>query len=69
MSKKINKDLREKDDAALEKLLAEKQRHLFDLRVQSVTEKVEDTSLLGKARQDIARIKTLLHQRQRDAAK
>ena len=33
-------------------------RHLFDLRTQAVTEKIEDTSQFGKARKDIARLLT-----------
>ncbi|MEM8873096.1 MAG: 50S ribosomal protein L29 [Planctomycetota bacterium] len=58
-----NKDLREKDDQALNQLLVETQRKLFDLRQQSVTEKVEDTSQFKKGKRQIARIKTLLHER------
>ncbi len=38
-------------------------RHLFDVRAQSVTEKLEDPTLITKARRDIARI--LTEQRQR----
>ena len=33
-------------------------RSLFDLRVQAVTEKIEDTSQYGKIRRDIARLLT-----------
>lgn len=33
-------------------------RHLFDLRTQSVTEKIEDTSQFHKTRKDIARLLT-----------
>ena len=45
--------------AELERL----ERHLFDIRSQAVTEKLEDPSLLGKAKRDIARIKTVMVQR------
>ncbi len=38
-------------------------RHLFDLRAQAVTEKLEDPSQLGKARRDIARLLTVLKER------
>ncbi|MGD8452944.1 MAG: 50S ribosomal protein L29 [Phycisphaerae bacterium] len=38
-------------------------RHLFDLRAQAVTEKLEDPTQLGKARKTIARILTILRQR------
>lgn len=38
-------------------------RHLFDLRAQAVSEKLEDPTQLTKARRDIARILTVLNQR------
>ncbi len=38
-------------------------RHLFDLRAQAVTEKLEDPTQLGKTRKDIARILTVLGER------
>ena len=62
------KEIREKADADLTKELAEKRKHLFDLRTQQVTEKLEDPTQIGKARRDIARIKTILRQRQLTAA-
>ncbi len=34
------------------------QRKLYDLRVQTVTEKIEDPSQFRKIRKDIARLKT-----------
>ncbi len=49
--------------------LAEKQKHLFTLRSQAVTEKLEDPSQLGKARRDIAQLKTVLRQREIEAQK
>jgi len=45
--------------AELERL----RRHLFDLRAQAVTEKLEDSTQLGKARRDIARLLTVMKQR------
>jgi large subunit ribosomal protein L29 len=63
------KEIREKSSEQLNVELAEKTRHLFDLRTKSVTEKLEDTSQLGKAKRDIARIKTILRQRETEAAK
>jgi len=45
--------------AELERL----ERHSFDIRAQAVTEKLEDPSLLGKAKRDIARIKTVMTER------
>ncbi|RMF74106.1 MAG: 50S ribosomal protein L29, partial [Planctomycetota bacterium] len=38
-------------------------RNLFDLRAQSVTEKLGDPTQLGKTRRDIARILTVLRER------
>lgn len=38
-------------------------RHLFDLRAQSVTEKLEDPTQLLKTRKDIARLLTVLRER------
>ncbi len=38
-------------------------RHLFDLRAQAVTEKLEDPTQLNKTRRDIARLLTILRQR------
>jgi large subunit ribosomal protein L29 len=43
--------------------LAHQRRHLFDLRAQSVTEKLEDPTQLGKSRKDIARLLTVLSER------
>jgi len=38
-------------------------RHLFDLRAQAVTEKLEDPTQLGKTRRDIARLLTVMSER------
>ncbi|MBK9119703.1 MAG: 50S ribosomal protein L29 [Phycisphaerales bacterium] len=38
-------------------------RHLFDLRAQSVTEKLADPTQLTKAKRNIARLLTVLHER------
>ena len=63
------KEIRDKETDQLQKELTERQRHLFDLRSQSVTEKLEDPSQLGKTRKDIARIKTVLRQRELESQK
>lgn len=67
MNKKT-KDLREKDVEALQQLLKDEQRRLFDLRTQSVTEKVEDTSQFKKGKRQVARLKTLIRERELQAA-
>jgi large subunit ribosomal protein L29 len=58
------KEIREKDTPQLRHDLVERRKHLFDLRTQAVTEKLEDPTQLRKTRKDIARILTLLHQRE-----
>lgn len=58
--------LRQKNDADLEKELLDLRRAQFSLRMQLATQQTVNTSQLGKARRDIARIKTL--QRERVAA-
>ncbi len=40
------------------------ERRLFDIRSQAVTEKLEDPSLLAKAKRDIARLKTVIRERE-----
>jgi large subunit ribosomal protein L29 len=63
------KEIREKETSHLRDELIEKQKHLFDLRTQAVTEKLEDPSQLKKTRKDIARMKTILHQRELETQK
>ena len=58
------KEIREKNDEALEHELRDRQKHLFDLRSQAVTEKLEDPSQLRKTKKDIARMETILKQRE-----
>jgi large subunit ribosomal protein L29 len=47
----------------LENRLEELQRHLFDLRSQAVTEKLENSKALVNVKRDIARIKTIIGER------
>ncbi|MHC4644612.1 MAG: 50S ribosomal protein L29 [Planctomycetota bacterium] len=42
--------------------LEELQRHLFDLRAQAVTEKLENSRAVTNVRRDIARIKTVMRE-------
>lgn len=60
-------ELRNMKDDELQNELARLRRHVFDLRSQSVTEKMEDPSMLTKARRDIARILTVMRERERSA--
>jgi large subunit ribosomal protein L29 len=57
------KELREWNDEELRSELDRLRRHLFDLRAQAVTEKLEDPSSLTKAKRDIARILTIRRER------
>ena len=63
------KELREKETSHMRHELEEKRKHLFALKSQAVTEKLENPSELGKTRKEIARIKTVLRQRQLEAQK
>ena len=63
------KEIREKESTQLQNELVERQKHMFDLRTQAVTEKLEDPSQLRKTRVEIARIKTVMRQREIDQQK
>ena len=63
------KEICEKESTALGHELVERQKHLFALRSQAVTEKLEDPSQLRKTRMEIARIKTVIRQRELEQAK
>ena len=53
----------------LEMKIRELEKHLFDLRTQSATEKLQDCKSVINTRREIARIKTVLRLRQIEAAK
>ena len=57
-------ELREQTDEQLELLLKEVQTNLFRLRLQSETERLEAPSEIVKAKREVARIKTILRQRE-----
>ena len=59
---KIN-EIRQLSDEELQSELDRLKRHLFDLRAQAVTEKLEDPSMLAKTKRDIARIWTIQRER------
>jgi len=54
---------REMSQDELNMKLEELEKHLFDLRSQSVTEKLENSKAIINARRDIARIKTIMRER------
>ena len=53
---------REMSPDELESKLEEFQRHLFDLRSQAVTEKLENSKAITNVKRDIARIKTIMRE-------
>lgn len=57
-------ELRNMADEQLAVTLLETEKHLFQLRFQSATDRLETPSEIKKAKQGIARIKTLQRQRQ-----
>ncbi|NDC10226.1 MAG: 50S ribosomal protein L29 [Oxalobacteraceae bacterium] len=52
-----------KDEAALKKELNELLKAQFGLRMQIATQQLSNTSQLKKVRRDIARVKTVLNQK------
>jgi large subunit ribosomal protein L29 len=61
-------ELREQSDEQLELHLAETQKNLFRLRLQSETERLEAPSEIIKAKREVARVKTILRQREIERA-
>jgi large subunit ribosomal protein L29 len=53
---------REMSPDELEGKLEELERHLFDLRSQAVTEKLENSKAVINTRREIARVKTIMRQ-------
>lgn len=56
-------EIRESNTKELHAELDRLRRYLFDLRSQAVTEKLENPNLITHARQDIARVLTVLNER------
>jgi large subunit ribosomal protein L29 len=63
-AKTKTRDLREQSDDQLAASLADVQNQLFRLRVQRQTERLEAPSEIIKSKREIARIKTLLRERE-----
>jgi large subunit ribosomal protein L29 len=55
--------LRDKDQAALNKELSDLLKAQFGLRMQLATQQLQNTSQLKKVRRDIARVRTVLTQK------
>lgn len=57
-------DLRQMSDEQLALSLRDTIKHLFQLRFQSATERLETPSEIRKAKREVARIKTIQRERQ-----
>jgi large subunit ribosomal protein L29 len=62
------KDLRERTSQDLAELKVSLTRELFKNRMKNAVGQLEDTSILGKAKKDIARIQTILSERAQAAS-
>jgi large subunit ribosomal protein L29 len=56
-------ELQGKDEASLKKELNELLKAQFGLRMQITTQQLQNTAQLKKVRRDIARVKTVIHQK------
>ena len=61
-------ELREIDEDELVTRLTEARQELFNLRIQHVTGQLDNYARLGQVRKDIARMNTVLREREIDAA-
>ncbi len=62
------RELRDLDDVELETRLAEAKQELFNLRFALVTGQLDNSARVRDVRRDIARLKTLLREREIAAA-
>jgi large subunit ribosomal protein L29 len=56
-------ELRQKDEAGLSKELLDLRKAQFSMRMQLATQQLTNTSQLRSLRKDIARIKTIQHEK------
>ena len=61
-------ELREADETELENRLAEAKQEMFNLRFQIVTGQLDNSARLRAVRRDIARILTVLREKEIEAA-
>lgn len=57
-------ELRELRGDALDEKLDMFEKNIFSLRSQAVTEKIENVRAIGNVKRDIARVKTVMKERQ-----
>ncbi len=58
-------ELREKNDQELRELEGQLKEEMFRMRLKKHTNQLQEPHRLKEARRDIARIKTILHERKR----
>lgn len=68
MTRAHNSELRELHDDALAQRLAEAKEEMFNLRFQHATGQLDNSARLGQVRREIARLETLLREREITAA-
>ena len=61
-------EIRDMSDAEIEDKIAQSQEELFRLRFRSATQQLENPSLIRKLRREVARMKTILTQREASSA-
>jgi large subunit ribosomal protein L29 len=62
-------DLREKSVEDLQELQKSLARDVFQSRLKNFTNRLDDTSSMRKTKRDLARVLTLLHERERETAR
>ena len=67
MARRIQ-EFRDLSDTELETRLGEAKQELFTLRFQLVTGQQENTARIGQTKKDVARIETVLREREIEAA-
>ncbi len=68
MPNKQAAQIRELGDAELETRLVEAKQELFNLRFQNVTGQLDNSARISHVRKDVARIETILREREIAAA-
>jgi large subunit ribosomal protein L29 len=58
-------EIRELTDEELDEKIGQSQEELFRLRFRSATQQLENPSLIRKLRRDVARMKTILTEREK----
>jgi large subunit ribosomal protein L29 len=64
----LAKELRELNDTELEHRLGEAKEELFNLRFQNATGQLDNIARIPQMRREVARIETLLREREIEAA-